>query len=119
MKKSELNYFRELLIGWLRQLQRRADDTIADLCDSSVCAPDQLDQTTLELDRDIAIRIRDRESKLIRKIRDALERIDDGSYGICEMCGQDIGVARLNARPVASLCIDCKRVLETLENSMS
>ena len=73
----------------------------------------------LALDRDFAIRMRDRESKLIRKIKEALGRIENGSYGICEMCEQQIAVARLKARPVASLCIDCKRVLETLENSMS
>jgi DnaK suppressor protein len=119
MKKTELNYFRELLLGWQNSLQRRAGDAIADLLDCSVCASDQLDQTTLELDRDITIRMRDRESKLIRKIKDALGRIEDGSYGICEMCGEQIALARLKARPVASLCIDCKRVLETLENTMA
>jgi DnaK suppressor protein len=119
MKKSELAYFRELLIEWQDQLLQQADDTLAGLLDSSVSASDPIDRATLGSDRDFALRIRDRESKLIGKIRSALERIDAGTFGICEMCGEEIDLKRLKARPVTSYCIDCKRVCETLERLTS
>jgi DnaK suppressor protein len=115
MKKSDLAYFRQLLIEWQEQLLRRADYAIAGMLDSSVYASDLLDRATLETDRDLALRIRDRESKLIRKIRSALKRMDEGTFGICELCGEEIDLKRLKVRPVTTYCIDCKRVQETLE----
>jgi DnaK suppressor protein len=115
MKRSDLKYFREILIEWQEQLLERADYAIADLLDSSVNASDLLDRASLEADRNLALRIRDRESKLIRKIKCALERMDEGVFGICELCGEEIAVSRLKVRPVTTHCIDCKRVRETLE----
>jgi len=115
MKKSEAAYFRQLLIEWQDQLLQRADHTIAGMQESSVYASDLLDRATLEYDRDLALRIRDRESKLIRKIRSALKRMDEGTFGICELCGEEIVQNRLKVRPVTTYCIDCKRVQETLE----
>jgi len=70
--------------------------------------PDPTDRATMESDRNFELRIRDRERKLIGKIKDALERIEDGSFGICEECGEDISEQRLKARPVTTYCIDCK-----------
>ena len=71
--------------------------------------PDPTDRATMESDRNFELRIRDRERKLIGKIKEALERIEDGSFGICEECGEDISEERLKARPVTTLCIDCKK----------
>ena len=115
MKKAERKAFRAMLIDWKETLLCRADDTIAGLLDWSVTSADHLDQATLVMDRDFALRIRDRESRLIRKINAALQRIEEGTFGVCETCGGEIAVARLRARPVATHCIDCKRVMETLE----
>ena len=118
MKKSELSYFRKVLNDWQEQLLRQADHAIVGLMDASVNSSDLIDQAALEIDRNFALRMRDRESKLIRKIKNALKRIDDGTFGICEMCddcGRDIAIERLKARPVTTHCIDCKRVRETFE----
>jgi DnaK suppressor protein len=77
--------------------------------------PDPTDRATLETDRNFMLRIRDRERKLISKIKEALERIEDGTYGLCEACGEPIGEKRLLARPVTTLCIDCKARQEKQE----
>ena len=115
MKKSELKKFRELLIDWQEQLLERADHTINGLLDSTVHASDIIDRASLQTDCDLALRIRDRESKLIRKIKKALKRMEQGTFGICESCGEEIALKRLKARPVTTSCIDCKRMQETLE----
>jgi DnaK suppressor protein len=80
--------------------------------------PDPTDRAALEADRNFMLRIRDRESKLIKKIKQALERIDGGTYGICESCGEDISIKRLKARPVTTQCIDCKSKEEALEKAL-
>jgi DnaK suppressor protein len=77
--------------------------------------PDPADRATLESDRNFTLRIRDRERQLIGKIKDALERIEDGTYGICESCEEEISEKRLKARPVTTLCIDCKKKQEDEE----
>jgi len=77
--------------------------------------PDPTDRASLESDRNFELRIRDRERKLINKIREAVERLDEGEYGVCESCGEDIGEARLRARPVTTLCIECKTEQERQE----
>ncbi|MFZ0613475.1 MAG: RNA polymerase-binding protein DksA [Desulfobacterales bacterium] len=118
MKTSDLAYFTNMLNDWQEQLLRQADHAIAGFMDASVYSSDLIDQAALEIDRNFALRMRDRESKLIRKIRNALTRIEAGTFGICEMCGEPISVKRLKARPVTTHCIDCKRVRETLERSM-
>jgi DnaK suppressor protein len=77
--------------------------------------PDPNDRATQESDRSFELRIRDRERKLINKIKEALERIEEGTFGVCEMCEEEIGEARLKARPVTTLCIDCKMEQERKE----
>ena len=80
--------------------------------------PDPTDRAALEADRNFMLRIRDREAKLIKKIREALERFENGTYGICESCGEDISIKRLKARPVTTQCIDCKSKEEALEKAL-
>jgi DnaK suppressor protein len=80
--------------------------------------PDPTDRASLEADRNFMLRIRDRESKLIKKIKKALDRIDNGTFGICEKCGEDIAPARLKARPVTTQCIECKTKEEALEKAL-
>lgn len=115
MEKKDLEYFRKLLNEQLHDLITKADDTVTDLLTFSDSSADLVDRASMDLDRNFNLRIRDRESKLIRKIRQALESIEDGSYGICEMCGEDISIARLEARPVTTYCIQCKTKKEAME----
>lgn len=112
---TETMAFRDLLESQLVELERKAGGTVSDLLLLSIGAADPLDLTTMESDRSFTLRIRDRESKLIHKIRQALRRIQDGSYGECEGCGEDISPARLQARPVTTYCIRCKTKLESVE----
>ena len=108
MDQKDLEYFRKLLNQMLEEAQQKGDVTLEEMTDSNEVFADPADRATAESDRAFTLRIRDRERRLIRKIQSALQRIDDGSYGICDECGEDIGVARLKARPVTRLCINCK-----------
>ncbi len=117
MEQAQLEHFRKLLQGKLDELLGEADKTLEVMTDSDEHFPDPTDRATIESDRSFELRIRDRERKLIKKIRKALERIDDGSYGICEECGEDISFKRLEARPVATLCIECKSRQEKEEKA--
>jgi DnaK suppressor protein len=112
---NELTAFRDLLEHQLAELEGRAGGTVSDLLLQSIGAADLLDLTAMEADRSFTLRIRDRESKLIRKIRQALRRIQDGTYGECDGCGEEISPARLQARPVTTYCIGCKTKMESLE----
>lgn len=115
LTQAELMAYRDLLENQLADLERKAGGTVSDLLLNSIGAADLLDLATMDADRGWTLRIRDRESKLIRKIKAALRRIQDGSYGECEECGEDISPARLQARPVTSHCIRCKTKLESME----
>jgi DnaK suppressor protein len=115
MDSERLEYFRELLHLRLKELVGEAERTVSGMTGSNDAFPDPTDRASLETDRNFILRIRDRERKLISKIKEALERIEDGSYGICEACGEDISEKRLIARPVTTLCIDCKSKQEALE----
>lgn len=108
MESSDIEYFRKLLASMLEEAQRKGDSTIEELTDSNEVFADPADRATAESDRAFTLRIRDRERQLIRKIRAALQRIEDGTYGICEECGEEISIPRLKARPVTRLCINCK-----------
>ena len=101
-------FFRNLLNQMLEEAQQKGDSTLEEMTDSNEVFADPADRATAESDRSFTLRIRDRERRLIRKIQSALQRIEDGSYGICEECGEEIGVPRLKARPVTRLCINCK-----------
>ncbi len=117
LTQTELMAYRDLLEHQLEDLERKAGGTVSGLLLNSIGAADLLDLTTMESDRSFTLRIHDRESKLIRKIKAALRRIQDGTYGECDECGEDISPARLQARPVTSYCIRCKTKLEALEKT--
>jgi DnaK suppressor protein len=115
MNKDRLNYFEKLLSDQRDGLVSEAMKTVEDMSDEEETFPDPTDRASLESDRNFLLRIRDRERKLIVKINEALARIEDGTFGICEMCGEDISEERLKARPVTTLCIDCKTEEEEKE----
>ncbi len=117
MNTERLEFFRNLLQEHLQDLLGKADVTRNGMSGGAVPMPDPSDRATLETDRNFTLRIRDRERKLILKIREALERIDEGTYGICEICGSEIAEKRLIARPVTTMCIACKSRMEALERA--
>lgn len=96
------------LHGMLEELENEVSSTVDGMRKDSGTFPDPTDRATLESDRNLTLRIRDRERKLRNKIEEALARIEDGTFGICEVCGEEIGFKRLEARPVTTLCINCK-----------
>ncbi len=108
MTPNDLEYFRNVLNQMLEDAQQNGDSTLEDLSESSKSFADPSDRASAESDRSFTLRIRDRERRLIHKIYEAQDNIKNGTYGICEECGEDIGVARLKARPVTTLCVDCK-----------
>jgi DnaK suppressor protein len=115
MEKERLEYFRELLNERLKTLLEEAEKTVTGMTNDMDSFPDPTDRANLETDRNFLLRIRDRERKLIGKIKEARGRIDDGTFGICEECGEDVSEERLKARPVTTLCIDCKTKAEVEE----
>ena len=115
MNKDRLDYFKQFLTNQRDTLVSEAMKTVEDMSDEEETFPDPTDRASLESDRNFLLRIRDRERKLIVKINEALARIEEGTFGICEMCGEDISEERLKARPVTTLCIDCKKTQETEE----
>ena len=118
MKKKDIKYFKELLNDQLDELLNQADDTVTGMTTPKENFPDPTDRASLEADRNFMLRIRDREHKLIKKIKKALERIEDETFGTCESCGEDISLKRLKARPVTTQCIDCKTKEEALEKAL-
>lgn len=116
MDQKDIEYFRKLLTSMLDEAKQKGDSTIEELNGSNELFADPADRATAESDRSFTLRIRDRERRLIRKIQAALQRIDEGTYGICEECGEEIAVARLKARPVTRLCINCKAKQEEDEH---
>lgn len=117
MDKEKLEQFRIQLLAKKEEILNEAGKTLSEMTDQTSNVPDPNDRATIESGRSFELRIRDRERKLVSKIEEAIARIDDGSYGICEDCGEEIGLKRLEARPVTMLCIDCKTVQETREKS--
>jgi DnaK suppressor protein len=115
MEKERLEFFRELLNERLKTILEEAEKTVKGMTNDRDSFPDPTDRANLESDRNFLLRMRDRERKLIGKIKEALARIDDGTFGICEECGEDISEERLKARPMATLCIDCKTKAEEEE----
>ena len=115
MTKRELKFFVELLHQKKGELLSEAKGAVNGMTDDKENFPDPTDRASLESNRNFMLRIKDRERKLISKIDEALKRIEDGEYGLCEGCGEQIGVERLTARPVTTLCIDCKNAEEAKE----
>ncbi len=116
MEQKDIESFRALLNEMLEEALKQGELTLEDMTDNSEVCADPADRATIESDRSFTLRIRDRERKLIKKIRSALQRMDEGTYGVCDDCGADIGVPRLKARPVTKLCIHCKSKQEADEH---
>jgi len=118
LSKAQLDKFEKQLATWRKELDGGLNQTIQSMHKEEQTAfPDPADQATMETDRNFDLRIRDRERKLIKKVDQALNRIKDGSFGICESCGGNISAKRLQARPVTTLCIDCKTSQEIEERT--
>ena len=115
MDAEQLLYFRNILNKKLDAILNEAIKTVDSMAKEDETFPDPTDRATLESDRNFELRIRDRERKLMPKIKAALQRIDDGTYGICSSCGEEISEKRLESRPEATLCIKCKTKEEELE----
>ena len=115
MSDEQLEHFREILSAWKRELMYEVDRTVHHMQDEAANFPDPNDRATQESEFGLELRTRDRERKLLRKIDSALARIDDGSYGFCEETGEEIGLKRLEARPVATLCLEAQERRELAE----
>ena len=118
MNARQLDYFRKKLADEINQLLLNEAAMMVPVQDYSEVHADILDRAVHEGQRAFAFRIRERERFLIRKIKNALRRIEEGTYGICEECGEDIPIARLKARPVTNYCLDCKTRMEAQERSL-
>lgn len=118
LTKKQLADFEKQLTDWRNELEEGQSENIHALHEQEQSAfPDPTDQASVETDRNFDLRIKDRERKLIRKIDQAILRIKEGEFGMCESCGGDISVKRLQARPVTTLCIDCKTEQEQEERT--
>ncbi len=118
MKDKDLEFFKNLLSERLDDLISHADSTVTGMTVPKENFADPTDRASHEANRNFELRIRDREHKLIKKVKKALKRIEDDAFGICETCGDDISVARLKARPVTTQCIECKTREEVLEKAL-
>ena len=117
MNQEQLLYFRKKLETDAETLLSEADKTLSEMTDQNENYPDPTDRASAEADRNFELRLRDRERKLLSKIKAAIQRIDDELYGICDECGDDISNERLEARPVTTLCIECKTQQENHEKT--
>lgn len=117
MNEMQLEYFRQKLLEWKKELLAQSNDTLDDLRQGGLNQPDDVDRASLETDKSLDLRTKDRARKLIMKIDQALERIEDGSYGYCEETGEEIGIGRLMARPIATLCVEAQERHERLEKT--
>src|SRR4051812_18168481 len=115
MNKEQLDHFRNILESWKRDLMHEVDRTVLHMKDEAANFPDPNDRATQESEFSLELRTRDRERKLIRKIDEAIKRIEDGSYGYCNETGEEIGIKRLEARPVATLCVEAQERRERRE----
>ncbi len=119
MNKKQLDHFRRLLEGWKSELGEDIDRTVHTMQDEATVFADPNDRASQESDMALELRNRDRERKLIKKIDETIAKIDAGEYGYCNSCGVEIGLSRLQARPTASLCIDCKQLEEMRERQVA
>ncbi len=115
LQAQDYDYFKDLLSRQLEELLARAEKTVAQLVRNGELSADIVDQAALDIDRNYTLRICDRESRLIKKIKIALSKIEEGTFGICESCDEQIGIERLKARPVTAYCIRCKTQMEAFE----
>ena len=117
MNENQKRHFESILLAWKQQLMEEVDRTVNHMQDETANPPDPSDRATLEEEFSLELRTRDRERKLIRKIEKTLDELGSDDYGYCESCGVEIGIRRLEARPTATLCIDCKELQEIKEKS--
>ena len=115
LQPQDLEYFKDLLSRQLEELLTRAEKTVAQLIRNGDLSADIIDQASSDIDRNYTLRICDRESQLIKKIKTALLKIEENTFGICESCDEQIGIERLRARPVTAYCIRCKTMMEAFE----
>ncbi len=118
MNEAQLQHFSNILNRWKSELMEEVDRTVHHMQDDAANFPDPNDRATQESEFSLELRTRDRERKLIKKIEESLKAIESGDYGYCETCGVEIGIRRLEARPTATLCIDCKTLDEIREKQM-
>lgn len=118
MNDIQIKHFSGILNNWKSELMNEVDRTVVHMKDEAANFPDPNDRATQESEFSLELRTRDRERRLIKKIEDALKDIESGDYGYCETCGIEIGIRRLEARPTATLCIDCKTLDEIREKQM-
>ncbi|ASK36532.1 RNA polymerase-binding protein DksA [Alcanivorax sp. N3-2A] len=119
MNEAQRAHFRQILLAWRQELMEEADRTMHHLQDEVANLPDPADRATQEEEFALELRTRDRERKLLKKIEKVLDQIDKDDYGFCEACGVEIGIRRLEARPTADLCIDCKELAEIKERQLA
>lgn len=119
MNDAQLEHFRKILTAWRTQIVDEAGKTVSQMQDEAANFPDPADRATQEEEFSLVLRSRDRERKLLKKIDHTLHKIETGDFGYCDACGVEIGIRRLEARPTAELCIDCKTLAEIREKQTS
>lgn len=118
MSAAQRAHFRQILEAWKSNLMAEVDRTVHHMQDEAANFPDPTDRATQESEFSLELRTRDRERKLIRKIEKTLRRLDEDEFGFCDSCGSEIGIRRLEARPTADLCVDCKSLQEIRERQL-
>lgn len=118
MNDEQLDHFRRILVAWRDQLRQEVDRTVHHMQDEAANFPDPVDRAAQEEEFSLELRTRDRERKLIKKIEKTLKRIEEDDFGFCDSCGIEIGIKRLEARPTADMCIDCKTIAEIKEKQL-
>ena len=119
MNEKQREHFKKLLYAWKQELMEEVDRTVTHMKDEAANFPDPADRATQEEEFSLELRTRDRERKLIKKIDSTIERIEADDYGFCDQCGIEIGIRRLEARPTATLCVDCKTLDEIKERQLT
>lgn len=119
MNADQLAHFKRILEAWRDQLRGEVGRTVTHMRDEAANFPDPVDRASQEEEFSLELRNRDRERRLIKKIERTLQRIEDDDFGYCDSCGEEIGIRRLEARPTAELCIDCKTLAEIREKQMN
>ena len=118
MSPEQMAHFTKILTAWRNQLREEVDRTVHHMQDEAANFPDPVDRASQEEEFSLELRNRDRERRLIKKIEKTLDKIEEDDFGFCDSCGIEIGIRRLEARPTADLCIDCKTLAEIKEKQM-
>lgn len=119
MNEQQSEHFRQILLAWRQELMEEAGRTVTHLQDEAANLPDPADRATQEEEFALELRTRDRERKLLKRIEATIEKVNNDDYGYCDACGIEIGLRRLEARPTAELCIDCKELAEIKEKQVA